>query len=373
MSLFSRLRHTRGRRRHDYVIMITVIFLVAVGLVMLASASSNLGKLKFGDSYYFLKHQLLFGLSIGILGFFLASRVYYRYYEKLTFILLLISIALLLLVFTSLGVEAGGAVRWLKLGPLSFQPSEILKLTLVVYLAAWLSRKKERVDSFFTGFLPFSAVIGLIIFILLQQSSTSSAGLLLAVSLIVYFASGAKPAYILGLILIGALVFGLIIYTTPYRWERIQSFLNPEADLRGGGYHINQALITIGSGGFWGVGYGQSAAKIRYLPEPIGDSIFAIIAEELGFAGAVTVVSAFLIMIIRTFIIAAKSQSKFGQLLLVGFGSLIALQAFTNMAAVSGIIPLTGVSLPFISYGGTALAVFLIIAGIINNVSRYNA
>jgi len=372
MSLASRLRHARGKKHHDYIIIASVAFLVVVGLVMLASASSHLGKLRFGDSYYYLKHQLIYGLAIGLIGFLVASNIYYRFYEKLTFILLAVSVLLLLLVFTTMGVEAGGAARWLKIGPLIFQPSEFLKITLLVYLASWLSRKKERISSFTKGLLPFITVIGIIVFILLKQPSTSTAALLLIVSLIVYFASGAKPKYILSLILIGLLLFGLVIYATPYRWERIQSFINPQEDTQDSAYHINQSLITIGSGGLWGVGYGQSSAKIHYLPEPIGDSIFAIIAEELGFVGAMVIVGAFLILIFRTFAIAAKSQSKFGQLLLVGFGSLIAIQTFVNMAAVSGIIPLTGIALPFISYGGTALVVFLTMAGIINNVSRYN-
>lgn len=372
MSFVNRLRHSRGKGHNDYVIIAAVAFLVVVGLVMLASASSNLGKLRFGDSYYYLKHQLIFGLAIGLIGFFLASNIYYRFYEKMTFVLLIISVGLLLLVFTSLGVEAGGANRWLKLGPLVFQPAEFLKITMIIYLAAWLSRKKERITSFAKGLLPFLIVVGLITFILLKQPSTSAAALLLFVSLAVYFASGAKPTFVIGLILAGALAFGLIIYTTPYRWERVQSFLNPQLDTQDSSYHINQSLITIGSGGLWGVGYGQSSTKIHYLPEPIGDSIFAIVAEEIGFVGAMVVICAFLILIFRTFAIAAKCDSKFGQLLLVGFGSLIALQTFINIAAISGVIPLTGVALPFISYGGTALVVFLTMTGIINNVSRYS-
>lgn len=372
MGLIRRLRHTRGKKRNDYAIVVSVAILVVIGLVMLASASSHLGKLRFGDSYYYLKHQILFGLSVGIIGFFLASNIYYHFYEKLTFVLLILSIILLLLVFTPLGVTAGGASRWLSLGPLTFQPAEFLKIILIVYLASWLSRKKERITSFSKGLLPFVVVVGSIIFILFKQPSTSMAILLSLVALIVYFASGAKLSYVISLIVASVLIFGTIVYITPYRWERVQTFLNPQEDTQDSAYHINQSLISIGSGGLLGVGYGQSSAKIHYLPEPIGDSIFVIIAEELGFAGAMFVITVFLILIIRIFSIAKKCQSKFGQLLLIGFGSLITIQTFVNMAAVSGVIPLTGIPLPFISYGGTALAVFLTMAGIINNVSRYN-
>ena len=371
MSIFHRFRRTR-KRRHDYIIVFCTLFLVAAGLVMLASASSNLGQLRFGDSYYYLKHQIFFGLSIGLLGFFLASNIYYRYLEKFSIILLLANILLLLLVFTDLGIRAGGADRWLQLGPISFQPSELLKITAVVYLAAWFSRRKERIMSFAKGLLPPVLIIGFIVYILFKQPSTSSAIILAVISIIIYFASGAKLSHISILALVGLIAFGSIIYLTPYRWERVQAFLNPDENQLSTTYHINQTLIAIGNGGMFGTGYGQSTIKVHYLPEPIGDSIFAVIAEELGFAGVIAIIGAFLILVARTLFIAAKAQSKFGQLLLAGFGSLIAIQTFINIASVSGVIPLTGAPLPFISFGGTALAIFMVIAGIINNVSRYS-
>ncbi len=372
MIFSKKLRRIRRRGKNDYLIIFCLIFLVVVGIVILSSASSNIGKTKFDDSYYYLKHQLMFGFSIGLLGFFIGSFFYYRYLEKIAVPMLLFSIFLLALVFTPLGIQAGGAERWLELGPISFQPSEILKISLVVYLAAWLSKRRDRVSSFTRGLLPLLVVVGTISFLLLKQPSTTSAAIFIAISMIVYFVSGARPLYIVTIVLMGLLVLGATIYLTPYRWERIQAFLNPEANLQTSGYHINQALIAIGSGGWWGVGYGQSNAKILYLPEPIGDSIFVIIAEELGFVGVLAVIGIFALLVMRIFLIAGKARDKFGQLLLIGFGSLIAIQVFINIASISGVIPLTGAPLPFISYGGTALAVFMTIAGIINNVSKYS-
>ena len=364
-------RVRRRRRRSDLIVVFCMIFLVVVGLVMLASASSNLGKIRFDDTYHYLKHQLMFGVTFGLIGFFLASKIYYRFYEKIAVILILVGLGLLLLVYTPFGLQTGGAERWLQLGPVSFQPAEFMNIAMIIYLAAWL-RKKERTKKIMKGLVPFLIVVGLTTYLLLKQPSTSSAAILLAVSLIIYFASGTKFSHVLAIILIGTIAFSSAIYFSPYRWERVQSFLNPEANQLSSGYHINQTLIAIGSGGLWGVGYGQSTTKIRNLPEPIGDSIFAVIAEEMGFVGTGVLLAIFLLLILRTFQIAARAKDKFGHLLLVGFGSLIAIQAFVNIAAVSGVIPLTGAPLPFISYGGTALVSFMTIAGIINNVSKYN-
>jgi len=355
----------------DYLILFCVAALVIFGLVILTSASSHLGRIKFGDTYYYLKHQIVYGLSIGLFGFLAAFFIPYRFYRKISLIAILISIFLLFLVFTPLGFSAGGADRWLKLGPLIFQPSEIVKLTFILYLAAWLSTDSERSKSFLKGLIPFLAISGLISALLLKQPSTSTMAILLTSALIVYFVSGARLSYIAGAILLGILVLALVIYLTPYRFNRVVNFLNPEANPQGGGYHLNQALIAIGSGGWLGVGYGQSTTKISYLPEPIGDSIFAVIAEELGLIGSSVLILVFLLLLVRTFMLAKKTSDRFAKLLLTGFASLIGVQAFVNIAAISGLIPLTGTPLPFISYGGTALAIFMTMSGIILNISKY--
>ncbi len=356
----------------DYVIITIIGLLVIFGLVMLASASSNLGQSRFNDTYYYLKHQVLYGLSLGLVGFVLASKIYYRWYQKTAFLMVLISIGLLVLVFSPLGIGVSNADRWLKLGPITFQPAELLKITFILYLTAWLSKDQSRSQSFTKGFLPLLLVTAIISGLLLKQPTTSMAVLLLATAFIIYYASGAKLAYLAGLTLAGIIAVSLVIFTTPYRFNRIMNFLNPEANPLAGGYHLTQALITIGSGEWLGVGYGQSTTKIKYLPEPVGDSIFAVIAEELGFIGSLFLITLFTVLILRIFMLARKTSDRFAKLTLIGFSSLIAIQVFMNIGAISGLIPLTGVPLPFISYGGTALAVFMTMSGIIVNISKYS-
>lgn len=366
------IRSTTREKSPDYVVILSTFFLVIFGLVMLTSASSDLGQAKFGDSYFYLKHQLLYGLSIGIVGFVLASKFYYRHYQKLATVFLVISITLLILVFTPLGVASGGATRWINLGPLSFQPSEILKITFIVYIASWLSNKPYRQQNFWGGYVPFLLISGAVGSLLILQPSTSTAAIIMASALIIYFSSGAKLSYVFSTLILGVAAFLAISYLTPYRWERIMSFVNPDANTQTSSYQINQALIAIGSGGLGGVGFGKSTTKLRYLPQPIDDSIFAIISEELGFVGASALIFVFVALILRNFLLAKKAPDEFGKMLLIGFGSLIAIQTFIHVGAISGLIPLTGVPLPYISYGGTALAIFMTISGIIVNISKYS-
>ncbi len=365
------IREIVSEKSPDYFITACVAFLIFFGLVMLASASADLGKIKFDDNFYFIKHQLLRGFLPGLIGFLLALKIYYGAYEKYSFLFLAFNVLLLLLIFSNLGLSAKGAERWLELGPLSIQPSEILKLSFIVYLAAWLSGEKERQYSLYKGFIPFIAILGILGSILLKQSSTSMFGILLITALIIYLMSGAKLSYLWGALLIGLISIASISYFSPYRWNRITTYLKPDANLETTGFHINQARIAIGAGGLTGVGLGQSTTKISYLPEPIGDSIFAIISEELGFLGAATIIIVFALLSIRILAISKKIPDKFGRLLLMGFGSLIGVQAFINIGAISGLIPLTGMPLPFISFGGTALTVFMTMSGIILNISKY--
>ncbi len=354
----------------DYAIIICIGFLVVFGLVALASASSHLGQEKFGDSYYYLKHQLFYGLSLGVVGFLFGYSFYYRHYQKFALPALAISIVLLALVFTPFGFKAGGAERWVKLGPVTFQPSELLKITTILYLAAWLSGQKERAKNFLTGFVPFFLLIAVISILLFRQPATTTVVVILAAALVVYFVSGAKLFYILGTGAAAAAALVALVYLTPYRLERVTNFFKP-ADPLAGGYHLNQALIAIGSGGIEGVGYGDSTTKIRYLPEPIGDSIFAVVAEELGFIGSSVLIAVFGALVLKIFLLAKKTKEKFARLVLAGFGALIGIQTFINIGAISGLLPLTGVPLPFISYGGTALAVFMTMGGIVANISRH--
>ena len=362
------------RRGHapDYFFLAVVVILVIFGLAMLASASSNLGKTNFNNTYYYLEHQIAFGLSLGALGFLVGYFLYYGNWKKIAFIMLLVSLAALVLVFTPLGLQARNTSRWLRLGPLSFQPAELMKLTFLIYLAAWLSNPKfKRATDFQSGLLPFLIISGIIAGLLILQPATSTVAILLLAGLTVYFMSGAPVKYLALMLVAAAVLIGLVIYVTPYRRARIMSYLDQSADTQGSNYQLNQSLIAIGSGGLTGVGYGQSATKAGYLPTPIDDSIFAVVAEELGFIGAGALIALFAAFAFRLMWLAKKTNDRFGRFLLIGFGMVIALQAFVNIAATSGIIPLTGVPLPFISYGGTALAVFLTMSGIALNVSKY--
>lgn len=363
---------SKSGHKPDYFLLALVFILTVFGLAMLASASSSLGQVRFNDSYYYIKHQIYYGFSFGILGFLAGYLVPYQHLRKFAFPLLVLSLIFLALVFTPLGLQVRNANRWLHFGPIRFQPAEIMKLAFMVYLAAWLSNvKMKRARDLGTGLLPFAIVSGLIAALLIMQPATSTVVILLGSGLVVYLVSGARMKHIFAIIFLGILAFGIVIYATPYRRARIMAFLNRQNDTQGQNYQVDQAMIAIGSGGLTGVGYGESATKVSYLPTPIDDSIFAVIAEELGFIGAGGLVVLFGMLTFRLFWLAKNVRDQFGRLILIGFGTIIAFQSLVNMASISGLIPLTGVPLPFVSYGGTALAVFLTMSGIAVNVSKY--
>lgn len=364
---------SRSGHHPDYTLLAIMFLLTVAGFAILASASSSLGKTQFNNTYYYLVHQLLYGLLPGVVGFLVGYFWYYQRWKKAALILLLMSIVLLVLVFTPFGSLVNGTNRWLRFGPISFQPAEIIKLTYLLYLAAFLSNTKmKRESDAKRGFIPFIIVSVLIAGLLFAQPATSTVVILLVSGAAVYFASGGKVLYLLGAGVLMAMIVAVLVWFTPYRLARITGFLHQSANTQGQNYQVNQALIAIGSGGLTGAGYGQSATKLGYLPASIDDSIFAIVGEELGFIGAGALVVLFAFFGIRLFWLAGRTTDRFGKLLLVGFGTVIPLQAFVNMAAISGVVPLTGVPLPFISYGGTALAIFLTMGGIAANVTRYD-
>ncbi|KKU93966.1 MAG: Stage V sporulation protein E [Candidatus Jorgensenbacteria bacterium GW2011_GWA1_48_13] len=365
------MRAPKSTSSPDYVIVGLVVILTIFGLVMLASASSDLARDRFSNSFHYLNNQLLHGLVLGAVGFLFGFFTYYRRWEKMALPLLIITIILMLLIFSPLKFAAKGASRWIDFGVFTVQPAEILKLTFLLYLAAWLSKNEKRSRSVGEGFLPFLILVGIVMALIIIQPSTTTALIIFASSLVTYFAAGARLRFLVGAVLLAALGLSVVVYFTPYRLERILTFINPEANELSSGYHVNQSQMAIGSGGLFGVGYGNSTTKLRYLPEPIGDSIFAVIAEELGFVGGGLLIAAFGVLILRGLALARHAPDSFGRLLVTGFVSLIGIQAFINVASVSGLIPFTGVPLPLISFGGTALAVFLTMSGIIVNVSRY--
>jgi len=358
----------------DSLLFAAVFLLVVVGLVMLVSASSELGVKRFGDPYYYLKQQLYKGILPGAVFFVVALFVYYRVYQKLALALFLISLFLALLVFSPLGHSSGGSERWLALGgPITFQPAELMKITFVLYLAAWLSNPRtNRRGSLFEGLLPLVLVTALAAGILVIQPATSTVAILVASGIAMYFLAGAKLRYVTFMVCACAtgLVL-LILFAGGYRLDRVKTFLGIGTDPLRDGYHVSEAVTTIGSGGLTGMGFGQSPAKSGRLPAVVNDSIFAIIASEFGFLGSAVIVSLFGFLVTRMLILARRMRDTFGRLVLAGFGVIIGIQVFVHIAALSGTLPLTGIPLPFISLGGTAMVVFLTMMGISLNISKY--
>lgn len=360
------------RRPIDSTFLFLVLGMLAFGLIMLTSASSPMGYERFGDSYYYLKHQLFSGVIPGLILMYVFMRIPYANYRKFAFPLLLVSIALLGLVFIpGIGKDYGTfAHSWVEIGPLAFQPAEIVKLTFLLYLAAWLEKRKDTLHDFNTGLVPFLAVLGVIIILMMLQPDLGTLTIITAMSFMVYFAAGGPVVFIGGLGVISSVSLWVLIQSSPYRVARLMTFLHPELDPLGKGYQINQALLAVGSGGFFGRGYGHSLQKFQYLPEVAGDSIFAVMSEELGFFFTTAYLVALLIFIWRGLKIADAAKDNFGKYLVVGIMGWIGVQAFMNIGAMVGIVPLTGVPLPFMSYGGTALVVMLAAIGIVLNVSR---
>lgn len=352
----------------DYILLGVVVVLMILGILILANVSAPLSVERFGTTYYFLNHQLLFGFLPGLILAFLLFRIRLDLVKKWAPLFLLINLILLALVFLpGLGVEFRGANRWINFGHFSFQPSEFLKLTFILYLAAWL-KGLMWVDS--QTFLVFLAVIGVIGLLLIFQPDISTLGIIILVAGLMYFLAKTPlwQSFLL-IFIIAASLFSLI-KLVPYRAARFLVFLNPAADPMGMGYQIKQALITAGSSGIFGLGLGMSQMKFGFLPQSIADSIFAIFAEETGFIGSTFLIFLFLIFLWRGFRIGKLCQDKFSQLTAWGITSWICLQSFMNIGAMIGALPLTGIPLPFISYGGSALIVELAGVGILLNISK---
>lgn len=366
-------RFFTARGESDRVLKLILFLLLGTGLTMIASAGVSYGNVRFDDPYYFFKQQLI-GLGVGTLLLLICERIPYALWQKLVIPIFLTAIGLLVLVFIpGFGTTVYGAARWVDLGPVSFQPSEVMKLAIIFYLAAWLSRRGERqAKDFYEGFLPFLIILLVVGFLIIKQPDTGTLGLIFCVSLAIFFVSGASLAHLFGLCL-GALAFlALLIKIAPYRMQRFLVFLNPDHDPLGAGYQMTQALLAIGSGGLIGVGLGHSRQKFNYLPEPVTDSIFAVLSEETGLLGAMFVLFLFTAFLVRGMRIARGAPDMFGKLLATGITAWVVCQAFINIAAISGLIPLTGIPLPFISFGGTSLAILMAAVGILLNVSRHS-
>ena len=360
-------------KKVDKFFLVIVGLLLAIGVAMFISAS--LGILAKNKNLFFsvLFNQLVLGLGLGLVGMYFCLKINYKFWRKYALLIFLFSILLTAAVFIPhIGWSHGGAQRWIQVGGFSFQPVEFLKFGFVIYFAAWLSWAKNRVQDFKFGILPLSIMLAIIALILLRQPDTKSFILIAAAGLGMLFISGVSMKYVLGVGVGGMLLLGIFISFNPYLQQRVETFIHPSSDPRGSSYQIQQSFIALGSGGIFGRGFGQSIQKFSYLPEPQGDSIFAVLGEELGFVGALFTILLYLLFALRGFRIANNSPDLFSRLLVSGIVILIVVQSFMHIASITGVFPLTGVPLPFMSHGGTSLMIYLVAIGIVLNVSKFS-
>jgi cell division protein FtsW len=356
----------------DYVMLTLVAALLVLGLIIVYSASFALGQLEYNDVTYFVVRQAVWAL-LGLAALVFLMRTDYQVLRQVSPILIVVALGGLVAVLVpGIGVERNGATRWIAVGPLPpAQPSEFAKLALIIYVSAWLTSHKLEVKSFAMGFVPFVLLVGLVAGLVMLEPDMGTTLIIILIMVTLFFVAGGSLTHLAALALIGAVMGGLLILAGDYRLERIFAFTSAEADPEGRGFHVLQLLIALGSGGIHGLGLGDSRQKFFYVPGSHTDGVFAILGEELGFIGAVLVIALFAFLIYRGFRTVMNARDDFGALLTVGVISWIAYQALVNIGGITRSIPLTGVPLPFLSYGGSALAALLAGIGIVLSVSRY--
>ncbi len=358
--------------KFDKVFLVITVILASIGFFIFASASLGIrahNSVAFSSIAF---NQGFLGLFLGTILLLIVAKIPYRFFYKFSFHIFILALAATALVFVpGIGTAFGGAHRWLIIGPVSFQPAEFLKIAFVLYFAATLFKTRDKVNSFKEGIIPLLLILGLTGLILLAQPNTSSFAVIFIAAIAMFIVSGAKWRYVLCAGTIALCGIAFLAFTRPYVRERITTFFNPAADSLGSSYQIQQSLIAIGSGRLFGRGFGQSIQKFGLLPEPIGDSIFAVAAEEFGFFGSILLVILYLVFAYRGLRIAIKSPDLFGGLVATGIVIMITFQSFLNISAMLGIVPLTGTTLLFVSHGGTALLFALIEVGILLNISSY--
>ena len=365
------MKYDLTKKPWDFWIFIFSIILIAMGIIMVFSASTPFAKSNFNNIYYFLTGQL-FAAAIGFVIMLIVSMIDYRIYKKYALYILLAGFVVLILVLIpGIGKVYNNARRWIEFGPIRFQPSEIFKLCIIIFTAASISNRQDKINKFFKGFCPYILLMGISAALLLKQPHMSGTIIILMLVIIIMYAGGAKIWHFLLFGIPGALGLTYVALYTDYMNERIMSFLDPFKYASDEGYQVVQSLYAIGSGGLFGKGLGRSMQKFLYIPEPQNDFIFAIIAEELGFIGVVVVIALFFLLVFRGIKTAIYCEDKFGSLVACGISSLIFLQTALNIGVVTGSIPPTGISLPLFSSGGTSLLLFMIEIGILLNISRH--
>lgn len=351
----------------------SVMALCAAGYVIFLSASLGLlvsSGVSFGTVA--LKQTLSLAIGLGVFWVF-AGYVRYQWIRKYAFFILAAAVVLNLLLFVPhLRLFYNGAARWINLGPLSFQPSEFLKIAFIVYMAAWIQFAKDKIKTVKFGLLPYAIIMAVLGILLLVQSDTDTLVIIGGTGLVMMLVAGMPARHALAAGLLMTAVVAGVVMLRPYAMQRIKTFLDPGANAQGAGYQINQSLIAIGNGGLFGRGFGQSIQKFGYLPQPTDDSIFAVAAEEWGFFGAITLIAMYCLLAWSAFRVGIMAIDVFGAMTAVGIGVLVVTESFLNMAAMLGLAPLSGVPLLFVSHGGTALIITLMAAGIVANISKHH-
>ncbi len=360
-----------NKLRIDKLYLTSIALLATAGFFIFSSASLGL-LARNGASFQSVALNQTIGLIIGVIAFYVMSRINHKYLKKYAFYILIGALLVNLMLFVpALTLSHGGASRWIDLGFVTFQPSELLKIAFIIYFAAWLSAIKDKIDTVKFAIIPYMVIMGVIGTLLLAQPDTDTLVVIGTTGLIMLFVAGAKIKHLAIICFIGLCLLSAVVAMRPYAFDRILTFFNGAADTQGSGYQIQQSLIAVGSGEMFGRGFGQSIQKFNYLPEPIGDSIFAVGAEEFGFFGSTILVGLYLLFFIRSVKISTNIDDIFGRLTVVGIAILILIESFMNISSMLGIIPLSGMPLLFVSHGGTALIAALAATGIIANISKY--
>jgi cell division protein FtsW len=360
-----------SKHRPDLALLISIIVLILIGTVLISSAAVVVSQQLTGNpNTQFIKH--LWALAIGAVFFGIAYKIDYTFWRKAAPYMIIAALIGIILIFVpGIGFSSGGATRAIHFGSFNFSPTEFYKLALIIYLAAWLEKRGKNVRSFLYSAVPFFFIVGLSIFLIIMQPDMGTTMVVTATAFVMYVVAGASISHIVAMIAMGIAGIIFLIKTEPYRMSRFMIFLNPTSDQSGAGYQINQALLAIGTGGLFGLGFGQSRQKFNYLPEAASDSIFAVTAEELGFFRSALIVGAYLILVFQGYRVAQKAPDAFSRLLAVGITTWIGAQALINISAMLSIIPLTGVPLPFISMGSSSTVMLMLASGILLNISRH--
>ncbi len=354
----------------DIPLFSVTIILSLIGIIMVYSASAVIAMENAGNTQFYLLRQFVW-LSIGLAGMIMVMKMDYRIFSRPIVVYGIISVSVILLVMTFFSRQINGTKRWIHFGSLTIQPAEFVKIALIIFVAYYLSRKSDKMDKMMVAYIPAFVIIGTILLLIVNQPDFGTAATLGLTVFILFFLGGMKWRHTLTILFLGLALATLLVMTAGYRMERITTFMNPESDPLGAGFQINQSLIAVGTGGLSGLGLAEGKQKLFFLPEPHTDFIFSVICEEFGFVGAILVIFFFIVLLWRGVKISLRSRDNFGAIMTAGLTLSIVFQAMINIGVAISILPTKGISLPFVSYGGSSLVCTLVAAGLILSVSQH--